>query len=375
VDRQRNIARPVAVWVRHDGLALLYAVPQPAAPLRHRFKDHHRTYDTESVVVGRSCTQLCSRVWCCPFMVRPAWFVDRTVCNRLDTGRIPHAVSRPRIQVEADRSTDVKSGIVAVLCIASAIRSSGQTVPVVVTWEYRGRTEPFVVHITNNSGKDIVGFVIGDRRKLPDGTVDKSNYGANMSDMMLVEAYAQLSKDPAAYERQHAAINSGVFTAGTTRDITMGNNGPDVVITADVVFYADGTFDQQNEDQFKQMLGRRQSQLLAMKRVNEIVRAALTDTANDHPTEAAITELAKAAAEAMAHNPVGQYDTESGQVEFLRAGIANMRLVQRSAAHNIGAPSEKDKSERERLLQFVEKQEKLAELITPQCHLEISLKQ
>jgi len=91
----------------------------------------------------------------------------------------------------------VKSGIVAVLCIASAIRSSGQTVPVVVTWEYRGRTEPFVVHITNNSGKDIVGFVIGDRRKLPDGTVDKSNYGANMSDMMLVEAYAQLSKDPA----------------------------------------------------------------------------------------------------------------------------------------------------------------------------------
>jgi hypothetical protein len=44
------------------------------------------------------------------------------------------------------------------------------------------------------------------------------------------------------------------------------------------------------------------------------------------------------------------------------------------AAHNIGAPSEKDKTERERLLQFVEKQEKLVELITPQCHLEIALK-
>src|SRR5580692_6084112 len=253
----------------------------------------------------------------------------------------------------------------AVLCILFVLLGSparAQNVPVMVTWEYRGRTEPFVVRITNNSGKDIVGYVIGERQKLPDGTVDKSTYGANMSDLMLNEAYGQLSKNPAAYERQQAATNNGIFAAGTTRDITMGNNGPDVVIAADVVFYADGTFDKQNEDQFKQMLGRRQSQLLAMKKVNEIVRAALADTANDHPTEAAITELAKAAAEAMAHNPDGQYDTESGQVEFLRTGIANMRIVQQSAAHNIGAPFEKDKTERERLLQFVEKQEKLVEL-------------
>jgi hypothetical protein len=265
----------------------------------------------------------------------------------------------------------------AVLCILFVLLGSAaraQNVPVMVTWEYRGRTEPFVVRITNNSGKDIVGYVIGERQKLPDGTVDKSTYGANMSDLMLNEAYGQLSKNPAAYERQQAATNNGIFAAGTTRDITMGNNGPDVVIAADVVFYADGTFDKQNEDQFKQMLGRRQSQLLAMKKVNEIVRAALADTANDHPAEAAITELAKAAAEAMAHNPEGQHDTESGQVDSLRAGINNVRMVQRSAARNFGGPSEQGKTERERLTLFVEKQEKVVELITPQCHLEISLK-
>jgi hypothetical protein len=151
-------------------------------------------------------------------------------------------------------------------------------------------------------------------------------------------------------------------------------HGPDVVITADVVFYADGTFDQQNEDQFKRMVARRQSQLLAMKKVNEIVRAALSDSANDHPTEAAITELAKATAEEMAHNPDGPYNMEFEQIESLRAGISKVRTVQRMAAHNIGAPSEKDKTERERLLQFVEKQEKRVELITPQCHLEIALK-
>jgi hypothetical protein len=273
----------------------------------------------------------------------------------------------------------MKTGIVVVAFLAFTIWVSGQTpvqpVPLVVTWEYHGSTEPFVVHITNNSGKDIVGYVIGNRRKLADGTVDKSGgYSASMSDMMVTKAYGQLSKDPAAYERQQAESGNGILTAGTTRDITMGNNGPDRVVTADVVFYADGTFDKQNEEQFKQMLGRRQSQLLAMKKVNEIVRAALADTANDHPTEAAITELAKAAAEKMAHNPDGQYDTEAGQVEFLRSGIVNMRMVQRAAAQNLGAPSEKDKSERERLLQFVEKEERMVELITPQCHLEIALK-
>ena len=76
----------------------------------------------------------------------------------------------------------------------------------------------------------------------------------------------------------------------------------------------------------------------------------------------------------MAHNPEGQHDTESGQVDSLRAGINNVRMVQRSAARNFGGPSEQGKTERERLTLFVEKQEKVVELITPQCHLEISLK-
>jgi hypothetical protein len=122
------------------------------------------------------------------------------------------------------------------------------------------------------------------------------------------------------------------------------------------------------------MLGRRQSQLLGMKKVDEIVRAALADTTNDHPTPAAITELAKAAAEPMAHNPDSPYDAESEEVGFLQAGISNMRMVQRMAAQNMGGPSEKDKTERERLTLFVERQEKQVELITPHCHLEIALK-
>lgn len=280
----------------------------------------------------------------------------------------------------------LRAALLSVVCSAAQAQTStgapggpaqvqSSKVPVVVTWDYRAETKTLLVHATNNSGKDIVAYFISIRRRLPEGTFDKLSYSGQLSEQMLTLASIRMAEDPAAYEHRLEESGIGLFIAGTTRDISVANiESPDVNVAPEVAFYADGTFDEQNEDQFKRMLGRRQSQLLAMKKVNEIVRAALADTANDHPTAAAITELAKAAAEAMAHNPDSPYDSESEQVGFLQAGISNMRMLQRMAAQNIGAPSEKDKTERERLTLFVERQEKQVELITPQCHLEIALK-
>jgi|SRR5580658_7763962 hypothetical protein len=251
-----------------------------------------------------------------------------------------------------------------------------QNVPVMVTWDYRAETKTLLVHATNNSGKDIDAYFISVHRKLPDGTFDKSGYSGQLSEQMLTLASIQMAADPTAYELRLQESGIGLFKAGATRDISVANiDSPDVNVAFDVAFYADGTFDEQNEDKFKRMLSRRQSQLLAMKKVNEIARAALADASNDHPTKAAITELARAAAESMAHSQDGPYDVESLEVGFLQAGISNMQIVQRMAAQNMGTHSEKDKTERERLTLFVEKQEKQVELITPQCHLEIALSQ
>jgi hypothetical protein len=250
-----------------------------------------------------------------------------------------------------------------------------QKVPVVITTDYYAVTKTLVLHATNNSGKDITGFYFSIQNRRPDGTWVKQGLWGSEQDMMDMLIGIQMAKDPSAYERQMQEQGNGPFSAGTTREISMPNtNSPEVKAAADVVFYSDGTFDEQNEDEFKRMLGRRQSELLALKKVNEIVRDALSDAANDHPTEAAITKLAEAAAEAMAHNPEGPYDPSSWTTGFLQAGISNMRIIQRVAAQNMGAPSEKGKTERERLIQFVEKQEERAELMAPQCHLEISLK-
>ena len=101
VDSERIIARPVAVRLRHDGLPLLCHLPPHAAEFSRERACHHLLHNAEPVVVGRSCTQLCYRVWDCPFMVRPARFVDRVAGDRIDPVRKSRAFSRPRVQTEA----------------------------------------------------------------------------------------------------------------------------------------------------------------------------------------------------------------------------------------------------------------------------------
>jgi hypothetical protein len=49
-----------------------------------------------------------------------------------------------------------------------------------------------------------------------------------------------------------------------------------------------------------------------------------------------------------------------------------LRVIQEEAVKNWGTPSEVGKSEREHLIQYLEKR---VELMTPLCHLEIALKQ
>jgi hypothetical protein len=143
-------------------------------------------------------------------------------------------------------------------------------------------------------------------------------------------------------------------------------DGYDVAAAAAAVFYADGSFDKAEENAFKQLLAMRQGQLLAMKKINEIVRNALVDPANDHPVATAITELAKYAVELMSRKPESPYDPELDQPGHLQNAIQNLRGMQQP---------QKGTTERERLMQYVEEQEKRITLMEPHCHLEIALKQ
>jgi hypothetical protein len=146
--------------------------------------------------------------------------------------------------------------------------------------------------------------------------------------------------------------------AGETRDMTLTgiNSGSELDITAGVVFFSDGTYEQQDEDAFKRILTTRQGQLHEMKEASELMRNALADPTNDHPVATVITVLNKRRVEAMEKPGQGLFPMDRSNLEYIQR-------------------PQKGTTERERLTQYVEEQEKRVELMTPHCHLEIALKQ
>jgi hypothetical protein len=289
----------------------------------------------------------------------------------------------------------MRSAIVAVLCVAFALRTSGQTpmtftfncpssplVPtahseipdtlpaLVITSDYYAQPKVLVLHVFNNSGKDITGYIIVTRHKNPDGTVNKGGWGSSMSDMLNMLIVAQMAKDAAAPERIRqqadsykvfAAAGNGIFLSGQTRDTTLTgiNSATELDITEGAAFFTDGSYDQQDEGAFKQLLAVRQGELQQMKEVDDLIRNALADPTNDHPVAGVLAELNKRRVEAMDKPGNGFFPMDS-----------NLQNLQRPAYGE-----QKGKTERERLTQYVEEQEKRVELMTPHCHLEIALKQ
>ena len=236
---------------------------------------------------------------------------------------------------------------------------------VVLTWDYYAPAKTVIFHALNNSGKDITGYSIVIRNKLPDGTMEKGGWTASGSEMLWAFVRMQLAKD-ATEER----VRNDIFATGTTRDTNMTgfDEAPDFDVAVGTVFYADGSYDKQEEGVFKQMLADRQNRLLTMKKTNEIIQSALA-TSNDYPVAVAITELAKSAAETMASgNPETLYDhLKVGEVQMVIQHLKNLRRLSYSGP-------QKDKTERERLTQYLEEQEKEVELMTPHCHFEIEVK-
>jgi hypothetical protein len=117
VGSERIIARPVAVRVRHDGLALLFHLPPHATELSRERACHHFLYDTESVVVDCSRALPCSRPCDCSLVAWPARIVDRTSGDWIDSGRIPRIVPRARSETKAGQSGDVMNK--RLLCLPS----------------------------------------------------------------------------------------------------------------------------------------------------------------------------------------------------------------------------------------------------------------
>jgi len=262
--------------------------------------------------------------------------------------------------------------LVAVMFGASRASQAQVQKPLVVTWDYYAQPKTLVVHALNNSVKDITAYTITIRHKNPDGTLDEGGGTQYTSEMLSTLVTFQMAKDHIADERAWDNSN-GTFRAGTRRDINMGEvKGPDVDVAVDAILYADGSFDEWNESAFKEVLAWRQGRLSVIKKAYEIMQSALDDPTDDHPAGTTLKGLAKYAVESFGR----AYDDDHIDIENGVAGI------DRSQEPNVKAEiwnlkymrAQKDKTERERLTQYVAEQKKRIALMTPHCHLEIALK-
>ena len=248
--------------------------------------------------------------------------------------------------------------------------AQAQKAPVALTWNYYPQAKTLVLHLTNNSGRDINAFSIAGKKTYTDGRSDDLRQIFNILSR-LVEI--QTAKDQALAERRDGESGNGIFLAGTTRDIvfpepanTKDISNVDAVV--DVVFYTDGTFDEQNKDIFKGMLAQRQRQLLIDKEVIQAIDNALANKADDHPGVAALAELTKIAVEQTVkysgYQEGAQYDPEKGQQYHLQMDIGNLQSNLQQ--------EQKATTEREKLADYREYLSRVVEVLTPQCHLEIA---
>ncbi len=210
--------------------------------------------------------------------------------------------------------------LLAVLCLAFAIRTSGQAQfqKVVVTWNYYAQPKMLVLHLTNNSGKDITAYNISVRNKYADGTQDDQGSSQTTSELLGGLIAAQMAKGTPSEKFTERSNN--IFAAGTTRDQpipeTKDISGVDAVV--DVVIYADRTKDVENEDALKRIWAGRQRELLATQKVNQIIHNALADP-TDHPVAVALTELSNVAIQMTKYSvesggrAQGIYDIQQGQ--------------------------------------------------------------
>jgi hypothetical protein len=245
-----------------------------------------------------------------------------------------------------------------------------QKVPVALTWNYYPQPKTLVLHLANISGKDITEFSVAGKKTYTDGRSEDLQHIYTMLSR-LVEI--QTAKDQTLVERRDRESGNGIFLAGTTRDVVFPEpaNTKDISnvdAVANVVFYTDGTFDEQNKNTFKGMLAGRQRQLLIDKEVIQAIDNALANKADDHPGAAALAELTKIAVEQTVkysrYQEGAQYDPEKDQQYLLQMDIGNLQYhLQRE---------QKATTERDRLTEYREYLSKVVEVLTPQCHLEIT---
>lgn len=173
---------------------------------------------------------------------------------------------------------------------STIVRAS--TGAVVEKWKYDPETKLLSLRIVNTSDKDITAYNVAIILKYADGTTDALPGGVasheQTEESLGAVIMAQMHKDAALQNaRGFEAGSSRYDYFPATKDVV------DVQVVFNVVIYSDCTAEVQpgGERAFKRLMAMRKGPLLAMQKVNDVVKKVLADPTDLHPNITARTEL------------------------------------------------------------------------------------
>jgi hypothetical protein len=255
---------------------------------------------------------------------------------------------------------------------------------VIESWHYDAGQKTLTLHLVNHSHKVVTAFNISFAEKYADGTTNPwhaEGIPHNLRDSQRMEDELNLfiqSQDER--RRGHGIAVSGpvvngqirmpgpptsVFAAGTTRDYVLmrgeEKDVADIEAVVDVVAYADGTADVQNDRAFRNLMAERKGPLLAMQKVVEVIKGVLADPMVSSPIAEVLRALKPLADAGQTKNRPPE-DPEFFQAMTLRDELKNLETMQQRVPN-----------EREWLTLYSEQQEKRIALMTPHADLHVDL--
>jgi hypothetical protein len=317
-----------------------------------------------------------------------------------------------------DRSKDMKWAIAVMCILVLTPRASGQTtstyntgighatpmIPtvqsqlsntlmgvVIESWRYDPSLKAVILRLVNQSHKDATAFNISIAEKYADGSTSYlDGRPSDIHDHQLMEdmlgrminiqlgivshgsgtVVAGPARDVGAMLRQGVSSN-GTFAAGTSFDYPdlVGKEVSGIDAVVDVVAYADGTAQVQNNDRaFRNLLAERKGPQLAMQKVVGVIKQVLGDPMVTNPLDSVIQQLTPLVDSADKMKNLPPEDAESNVGMHLQSDLTNFQMVQRSQIW-----LRLNMTEREWLTQYVEHQEKQIALMAPHADLHVDL--
>lgn len=240
------------------------------------------------------------------------------------------------------------------LC-AAAQAPRAVTGAVVESWKYDAETKAVSLKMVNRSTKDITAYNVaiimtyadGSTDALPNGVASHERGEENLGSII----YAEMEKGPVneEFSRRFAPGAVRYDILPQTKDVA------DVKAVFDMVIYSDCTAEVLNERAFTQAIAMRKGNVLAMKKVSEVIKQVLDDPTLTNPSVAAKTELTR-----LALASVGKQHTPEDPDGQLQIQLQNAL----SALNNTPKQSERDY-----LTKYVEDNDKRIALMEPHTQI------